>query len=159
MNSNLPKRSKTNSNLKFWLIKRAHPQNYIRRTLALVILINSQFSLFSRLRNLWHAISSSNLFLDQQLQNDLVPNWAASSRVSGRGWPKDSGTKIEATEANKAPKPKTRKGSCLKVTAGKYKVKYGAATETNRLDMELKNEILFEAGNIFWLILCLPIQI
>ena len=69
--------------------------------------------------------------------------------MSGRGWPKDSGTKIEATEATKAPRPKTRKGSCLKVTAGKYKVKYGAATETNRLDMELKNEILFEAGNIF----------
>ena len=38
------------------------------------------------------------------------------------------------------------KGCYVKVTTGKYKVRKGAATETNQQDIELKNEIL-ETGN------------
>ena len=77
--------------------------------------------------------------LDQQDHMDLlVPSFAASSNVSGKGWPKDSGRKAETMAPNRVPRPKTIKGSCLKVTSGRYKVKYGARMDTKLLDIELQ---------------------
>ena len=58
--------------------------------------------------------------------------------MSGKGCPKLSGKKTETMAANRVPRPKTINGSCLKVTSGRYKVKYGARMDTNRLDIELK---------------------
>ena len=72
---------------------------------------------------------------------DYLPSFAASSRVSGKGWPSDSGRKTETIAPNKVPRPKTMNGSCAKVTSGKYKVKYGARMDTKRLDIELKKRL------------------
>ena len=69
-----------------------------------------------------------------------MPSFAASSKVSGKGWPNDSGRKTETMAPNRVPRPKTINGSCLKVTSGKYKVKYGARMDTKRLDIELQNQ-------------------
>ena len=88
----------------------------------------------------WNRTSSANLDLDQQDHMDLLwlASFAASSKVSGKGCPKLSGKKTETMAANRVPRPKTINGSCLKVTSGRYKVKYGARMDTNRLDIELK---------------------